>query len=195
MRLGMSSGSLSETLSGKRVLSHATKQRIAPKIFLSPQETIEFFGNDFPNSASLASDDRVTLNQDQFHLISDWWYFGLLNLIKMRGFKSHFGWMAKRLGLSVQIVRDAWEPSQHEHSISDRESLAVRSIDFYGIIGRRADFIQGYQQGASGKRATAVLVEQTTAVRLDQGRVFRPAWPPLYSPENGSWLFYSLTIE
>ncbi len=57
----------------------------------------------------MPEDQRPTLSQDQFHLISDWWYFGLLNLVKTRGFKNQAAWMARRLGVSVETVREAWQ--------------------------------------------------------------------------------------
>jgi uncharacterized protein (TIGR02147 family) len=108
-RLGMSSGSLSEILKGKRPLSNSLKLRIAPKLLLSPQETHQFFHNDLPQKIAVTSDERIALSQDQFHLISDWWYFGLLNLLKVRGFKNQTAWMARRLGLTIQTVAEAWE--------------------------------------------------------------------------------------
>lgn len=108
-RLGMSSGSLSEVLNGKRAFTTSIKRKIADKLLLSPQETVEFFSNDLPDKMKVASDERMTLNQDQFHLISDWWYFGLLNLLKTRGFKNNPSWMARRLGLSVNTITEAWD--------------------------------------------------------------------------------------
>lgn len=108
-KLGLSSGALSEVLKGKRAFSLAMKKRIATKLMLSPQETLEFFQNDLPEKLSVEPDQRLTLSQDQFHLISDWWYFGLLNLLKTRGFKNQAAWMSRRLGLSAQVIQEAWQ--------------------------------------------------------------------------------------
>jgi hypothetical protein len=85
------------------------KRRIGDKLLLSPQETLEFFQADLPNPMGISADTRVTLDQDNFQMISEWWYFGLLNLIKIRGFKNQAQWMARRLGLSVNLVVEAWE--------------------------------------------------------------------------------------
>jgi transcriptional regulator with XRE-family HTH domain len=108
-KIGISSGALSEILKGKRPLSNSLKRRMAQKLMLSPQESLTFFQHDLPQPMGITSDARMTLSQDQFHLISDWWYFGLLNLIKTSNFKNHAGWMARRLGLTVQTVNEAWE--------------------------------------------------------------------------------------
>lgn len=108
-RVGVSSGSLSEILKGKRILTHALKQRMAPKLLLSPQETIEFFQDNLPQNLGIPSDERWLLSQDHFHMISNWWYYGLLNLIKTRGFKNQNSWMAQRLGLTINVVSEAWD--------------------------------------------------------------------------------------
>lgn len=109
VRLGLSSGALSEIMKGKRPLTSTVKRRIGDKLLLSPQETLEFFQADLPNPMGISADTRVTLDQDNFQMISEWWYFGLLNLIKIRGFKNQAQWMARRLGLSVNLVVEAWE--------------------------------------------------------------------------------------
>lgn len=109
LRLGLSSGALSEIFKGKRVLSNALKKRIVGKLTLSPKEALIFFHNDLPAKLGLTQDDRLTLSQDQFRLISDWWYFALLNLVKTKGFKNQRSWMARRLGLSITTVQEAWE--------------------------------------------------------------------------------------
>ncbi|MGE0632447.1 MAG: DUF4423 domain-containing protein, partial [Pseudobdellovibrionaceae bacterium] len=72
------------------------------------QETIEFFNEDLPIKMQLVLDDRLTLSQDQFHLVSDWWYFGILNLLRTRDFKNNLGWIADRLGLTLGTVKEAW---------------------------------------------------------------------------------------
>jgi uncharacterized protein (TIGR02147 family) len=108
-KIGISSGALSEILNGKRPLTNAIRRKLAPKLLLSPQESLQFFREDLPEELSATADDRATLNHDQFHLISDWWYFGLLSLMQTRGFKSTTNWMARRLGLKEHIVNEAWE--------------------------------------------------------------------------------------
>ncbi|MGE0632304.1 MAG: TIGR02147 family protein [Pseudobdellovibrionaceae bacterium] len=108
-RIGMSSGGLSEILSGKRAFTASIKKKVAEKLMLSPQEQLEFFSNDLPGKMKIQTDSRSTLSQDQFHLISDWWYFGLLNLLKTKGFKNSTRWMAQRLGVSENVASEAWE--------------------------------------------------------------------------------------
>ena len=125
-KLGVSSGALSEILKGKRPLSNSIKQRIADKLLLSPQESLEFFQKNLPEKMGLTSDNRLTLSQDQFQLISNWWYFGLLNLIKTNDFKNQESWMARRLGLNVNTVTEALDRLSRMGHIEKKGSQLVR---------------------------------------------------------------------
>ncbi|RYZ82233.1 MAG: TIGR02147 family protein, partial [Proteobacteria bacterium] len=53
--------------------------------------------------------EYVRLSSDQFHLISDWWHFGILNLVSTKGFKPLPSYIAERLGLPIKTVLEAWE--------------------------------------------------------------------------------------
>ncbi len=96
-------------LKGKRVLSNTIKRKIAERLVLSPSEAHEFFASDLPENLKMIPDDRLTISQDQFHLISDWWYFALLSLLKTKNFRNNVGWMASRLGLKPSLVVEAWD--------------------------------------------------------------------------------------
>jgi transcriptional regulator with XRE-family HTH domain len=109
MRIGLSSGGLSEILAGKRTLTPGLKRKIADKLVLSPKETHDFFNRDLPRKLRAKTDERLTLSQDQFHVISDWWYFAMLCLIRTTGFRNRAQWIARRLGLAVATVEEAWE--------------------------------------------------------------------------------------
>jgi transcriptional regulator with XRE-family HTH domain len=57
-----------------------------------------------------AEKDNAELDQhyqqitDTFHLISEWYYFALLELIRTEGFKTDPKWISQRLGISEQEV-------------------------------------------------------------------------------------------
>jgi len=108
-RLGISSGALSEILQGKRPLTPQLKKRLAAKLGLSPLEEVDFFEDMTPDHLRPNRLEYVQLTTDQFHLISDWWHFAMLNLIKTKGFKASTSWIAKRLGISQKISDDAWD--------------------------------------------------------------------------------------
>ncbi len=94
---GVSPGSMSELLSGKRPLSIKIADKIAAKIGLRLR----------PKDAATISKDYQKISDDEYQLISDWYYLGILNLMKLKDFKSDVQWMAQRIGLSKVQVQDA----------------------------------------------------------------------------------------
>jgi uncharacterized protein (TIGR02147 family) len=108
-RLGLSSGALSEIMKGKRVLSLQAKKKLAGRLQLSPQEQVEFFDEEMPDHLRVKRLEYVRLSSDQFHLISDWWHYGILNLLNTKGFKPLPAFISQRLGLPLKTVTEAWE--------------------------------------------------------------------------------------
>jgi uncharacterized protein (TIGR02147 family) len=102
-RLGVSSGALSEMLSGRRKLTVKAAEKLAIKLALSPAEKAKF------TNATPIKQEFAQLSQDQFHLISDWWHFAILNLIETRDFKNDLDWMASRLLINRSLVEAALE--------------------------------------------------------------------------------------
>ena len=108
-RLGLSSGALSEILRGKRSLNLKTKKRILENLEFSPRERNDFLEDDLIAPLEKPTLEYMQLSQDQFHLISDWWHFGLLNLVKTKSFKPDIFWIGQRLNLPAKIINEAWE--------------------------------------------------------------------------------------
>ena len=102
-RLGLSSGAISEILRRKRKISPKLAQSLAKKMEFSPQEC---------KRAGLPTnkeEKEFELSLDTFHLVADWWHYGILNLTKVTGFRSNSGWIAARLGISKQKAEEAIE--------------------------------------------------------------------------------------
>lgn len=108
-KLGLSSGALSEILKGKRILSSQLKKKISSKLQLSPLEESDFFSEELPDHLKTQRLEYYKLSNDQFHLISDWWHYAILNLINTKDFKPSVSWIAERLQLSPKVVDDAWQ--------------------------------------------------------------------------------------
>lgn len=105
-KVGVSSGALSEILAGKRGLTLKTRRRIVERLGLSPLEQRQLIASEFTTSQSAKAHFQLT--SDAYHLISDWWHFAILNLIKTLDFRPEVPWIAKRLGLSREIVKESW---------------------------------------------------------------------------------------
>lgn len=108
-KIGLSSGALSEILKGKRLLSLQLKKKISAKLQLSPAEESIFFQEELPNHLKAHRLEYFKLSDDQFHLISDWWHYAILNLINTKGFKPQITWISQRLALEEKTVGEAWD--------------------------------------------------------------------------------------
>jgi uncharacterized protein (TIGR02147 family) len=114
-RVGISAGTLSLILLGKRSISKKLADKISRNLMLDPQERAEVL-DQFPQSrkAATRAQDSVDpsylqLSADQFHVVSDWYYFAILNLIEIEGFQNDSAWIAGRLGLPVSTIQAALE--------------------------------------------------------------------------------------
>ena len=49
------------------------------------------------------------LQMDAFRAISDWYHLSLRELVRCRGFRLDFAWLAKKLDVPADTLREAWE--------------------------------------------------------------------------------------
>lgn len=117
-RIGLSPTSTSLILNGKRQVSRKLAEKLCHKLMLDPHQRsnlLKSFGlqtvdaADADDSEHGAAPNPLQLEADQFRLISDWYYYGILSLIKTRGFKSDPAWISRRLGISLKETADALE--------------------------------------------------------------------------------------
>ena len=109
-RLGVPASTLSGLLSGKLRVTLRTGKKILPLICSDPShvETLaKGLKNKFSNSSPQQdpADRTPTLTQldmDQFYLISDWYYFAILSLSEVEGFKDNPRWIARRLNIQIR---------------------------------------------------------------------------------------------
>lgn len=106
-KIGLSSGALSEILKGKRVVSQKLAAKIAARLSLDPVDTANFVGHSLVPANETKDIEYLRLQDDQFHLISEWQHFAILNLIKSDQCVHRPTWLALQLNLSLKIVQDA----------------------------------------------------------------------------------------
>ena len=105
-KLGLSSGALSEILKGKRKVSAKLAAKLAERLNLDPISTASLTGQAL--EADVAKQiDYLKLSDDQFHLISEWSHFAILNLVKSDQCQHKASWFAERLQLPLRIVQDS----------------------------------------------------------------------------------------
>lgn len=97
--IGISVTTLSKVLRYQRTLSPKNIRKLASFLELSPFETEALFPNKFKPAKNATSQERL-LAEDEFKVISDWFYFAILNLAQTTKCRADAPWVAKRLGIS-----------------------------------------------------------------------------------------------
>jgi len=105
--LGISNTALSDVLSLRRELSRKNILIAAEYLGWSPQQKKRVMDELRGVEASDTLDEKLELEEDTFRLISDWFYFGILNLAKLEKNQADPKWIAKRLGISMVEASDA----------------------------------------------------------------------------------------
>jgi uncharacterized protein (TIGR02147 family) len=101
--LNVSPSALSAMINGKRRITERSKQQFGLKLGLSREEIQSLF----PADSEELHYEQLTL--DSFAVISDWYHFAILELMRVKSFKSNCSWVSKRLGVSTQDIALAVE--------------------------------------------------------------------------------------
>lgn len=97
---------VSEIIAGKRPVTKKTARKILTGLDRAPHEIAAIV-----DSSPVAHNDQVykTLDIDTFHMISDWYYYAILSLAETDDFRGSPKWIAKRLGITEKVAREAIE--------------------------------------------------------------------------------------
>lgn len=115
-QLAISAPALSEILKGKRRVSKAMAHRLVQKLCLDPVSQQNVLADLFDQTKtekfrpqSRRHRQRLQLQMDQFHLISDWHHFAILSLTETRDFCADPIWIAGRLGVTETLAAESLE--------------------------------------------------------------------------------------
>lgn len=122
LKIGLYSSTVSEILSGRRKITRKMAARILQGLGTPPDESTEILSQLAPRTrratAHRAGDSAspalayAQIDMDQFHVISDWYYFAILSLADTQDFHKAGGepeWVARRLAIKPQEARVALE--------------------------------------------------------------------------------------
>ncbi|MBL6991995.1 MAG: DUF4423 domain-containing protein [Bacteriovoracaceae bacterium] len=148
--------SLSKIMRGKIGIGPKLIRRLGTRLGLNNQE-IEYLTI---SSESIPDSFYQYISNEQFDLISDWFNFAILELIKLKEFKNDFTWIANKLGISKE---DA------EKSIS--RMIEINLISFED--GRYIDHSNGF--------SSTILKKPTSkSLKLQQHQILKMAQDALY---------------
>jgi uncharacterized protein (TIGR02147 family) len=119
-RIGLYSSTVSEILSGRRPITRKMAERILCGLGTAPDQASQILEilsqkdsrQSQSGSRSLPTGETLKYTQikmDQFHVISDWYYFAILSLADCDVFQGEPEWVAERIGIKAQDARVALE--------------------------------------------------------------------------------------
>jgi len=106
-QLGVSKTSLAEVLAGKRDLSKKNALAVAIRLNLSPAERTALLDGIRRSRSRDAAHPDLSLSDDVFRVIADWYHYAILNLAKLPKHQADATWIAERLGISVVEAAEA----------------------------------------------------------------------------------------
>jgi uncharacterized protein (TIGR02147 family) len=122
LELGISPATLSETMSGAHTLTTRMAIRIAAALKFSDEEARRFrdmVEAEHPRSSALRDSAQARLktlaiesaghllSSDEFRVMSDWYYFAIMELTKIKGFRADPIWISRRLGVTPHEAGEA----------------------------------------------------------------------------------------
>ena len=153
----------------------------------------------------------MRLKHDEFAPISDWWHFGLMNLVKLKNFENDIKWMSSKLGITSEQCTEALErlarlklmeqvagqwvrTSRSIETSSDLPSEAIKSFHRQNI--RRA--LKTIDEVEVQDRDISSIIVATNKEKLAEAkkriRLFRKELAEYLSSDDGDEV-YSLNIQ
>lgn len=134
--LDISSSALSEIISGKRGLSVKKAEEIIDKMGSSPEKKNHFLDSvkstkaAFKKKSLKDSTQALQIELDNFSLISEWYHFAILSLMKLSHFKSDKNWIANRLGITLEETTAALERLERLKIVEFKENKYTRQQEW-----------------------------------------------------------------
>lgn len=142
--LGLTSGNLSDIIKRKVGLSYEKALLISKNLNLGPEDQSLFLKLVEATTASTVRDrveaqsqvlnydsSYVTLNDDYYHVLTDWYYLALVELVRVKGFENNDEWIANRLGLPKHIVRNVIERLIRVELLTEENGQLVQTYDYF----------------------------------------------------------------
>jgi uncharacterized protein (TIGR02147 family) len=118
-KLQLSPSTLSGILAGRLSVTKRMAEKILRSLCIDPVTSVQLLSQ-LTNKASKNKTRKMGLgaevdrsfaqfNMDQFYLISDWWYFGIMSLAETEDFSDDPKWISKRLGIGIPETKIALE--------------------------------------------------------------------------------------
>lgn len=141
---------LSKLLRNKRQFSIAIILKVSQRLSLTEDQVAGYLNE--------CGEDAHQLEDDMFQVISDWYHFAILELMKLPQFESNTNWIAETLGIEVLEIEKALERLQRLDFIEleNSELKLVKSNNQWASFESTNQARKKLQQELSVRSAEAV---------------------------------------
>lgn len=141
--LGVSSGTLSNILNKKTGLSLKKAESIASKLSLKIEDQELFLKLVEMSSATpeknLQLDSQLynsdssylKLNDDYYSILTEWYYFAIVELVKVCDFENNDEWIAQRIGLPTNEIRPIINRLIRVELLQEIDGQLVQTYDYF----------------------------------------------------------------
>lgn len=105
-KLSISAPALSEMMNGKRNITNKTALKIFERLNISPEER-EKLSKISKSKKMVSGKQYLQIEMDHYHLMSEWYYFGILSLAETENFNDDPAWVAARLNIKIHEAKTA----------------------------------------------------------------------------------------
>jgi uncharacterized protein (TIGR02147 family) len=143
--LGISPAQMSQMIKGTRTVTVNTLTKVVNRVGLSPLKRQHLFQSVFLNHEDVTP-TRVSLAEDHFQLISDWYHLAILSLAKIKGAKGDPRWVASRLGIPVSIASEAMRRLERLGILQIHPRLRQITEPFVAVSAQPSVAIRNYHR-------------------------------------------------
>lgn len=142
--LDLTSGNLSDIIKRKVGLSYEKASKISSKLNLTNEDQLLFLKlveattapSGIERAAALSEvlnydSSYVTLNDDYYRVLTEWYYFALVELVRVIDFKNDDEWIANRLGIPKKLVRKVIERLIRVELLIEEDSQLIQTYDYF----------------------------------------------------------------
>ena len=155
--LNASPSSLSAMLNRKRPITEKSVHKLGPAIGLTPQEINQYL---HPHRFQTDESQFYQVLNDQFSYISDWYHYGVLELIKVKNFVGSASWISKALRISLNEAKTAIERLQRLNLIKISEN--GKWLDLSG--GFSSSLKPGFTSSAAREHQKQILRKSIASI-------------------------------
>ncbi|MBO9665587.1 MAG: TIGR02147 family protein [Bdellovibrio sp.] len=110
--LGVVPSALSEIMNSDRAITKKMGEKILTRLAVPPDRYFQLISKlgsqNIPGMMEDSVDPSfIQMNNDHYHVITEWYYYAILSLVEIKGFKESPEWIARRLNITAREAEQA----------------------------------------------------------------------------------------